>query len=441
MVAEGYISENDKVAAESEGIALHPKGDTMLAPHFVMYVKSLLVQSLGEVAVERGGLVVTTTLDLDKQRLLETSIRSELARLSSLHVQNGAGLIINPPTGEILAMVGSQNFWDTTNDGQVNVTLMPRQPGSSIKPLTYSLALLSGLSPSSIIDDSPVCFSSRGSPPYCPVNYDGRFHGQVTLRTALGSSYNVPAVRLLNSLGVNNLIDLGQKLGITTWQERSRFGLSLTLGGGEVTMYDLASVYSVFASGGLKIPLTPILSVQDSQGHTLALDCPDCAPHATLARDSTRVLPEEVAYQISSILADPYARAPAFGIHSVLTLPGSAVPVKTGTTNNLRDNWAFGYTDNYLVATWVGNNDNTPMSRVASGVTGASPIWANVMQNLLKGQNPYTPTPPSSMVKVALCPSTRTAYCASLCTAPPVYEYFVRKSAPKVDCQPPGVIE
>ncbi len=425
MVTLNMITENDKVTALTTPLVFHPQSTTIRAPHFVMYVKDLLVKQYGEAVVARGGLVVTTTLDLSVQDILQTEINAELDHLAKLHVQNGAGLVISPKTGEILAMVGSRDFFDTLHDGQVNVALQPRQPGSAIKPLTYALALSSGLTPYSKIDDSPVCFIMRGSPDYCPKNYDGLFHGQVTLRTALASSYNIPAIKLLNSLGVNRLISLAEKLGITTWTNPERFGLSLTLGGGEITMLDLASVYSVFANGGIKIPFTPILSISDSTGTPLPPYLPAQAGPLTLLPNQ-EVLSPSVAYQITSILSDPLARAPAFGTHSILNLPGPGVAVKTGTTNALRDNWTFGYTPNLLIATWVGNNDNTPMSSVASGVTGASPIWARTMKFLLGDAPSVTPIPPDSLVKVNVS-----------CTNHPKYEYFTLGTVPKINCSPP----
>jgi penicillin-binding protein 1C len=415
MVETGRVTENDKVAALATPLVFHPQGMGIQAPHFVMYVKDLLVKQYGEDTVARGGLTVTTTLDLKSQNVLQNEINAELNNLTKLHVQNGAGLIINPESGEILAMVGSHDFFDTEHDGQVNITTQQRQPGSSIKPITYTLALLNGLTPNSMVDDSPICFISKGSPDYCPKNYDGRFHGQVTLRTALASSYNIPAIKLLNTYGVTNMVTLAKKLGITTWDDPSRFGLSLTLGGGEVTMLDLAGVYSVFANGGNKTPLNPILSVSNSRGTDLNW------PKSPIL---TEVIPPAIAYQISSILSDPLARAPAFGLSSVLNVPGPSVAVKTGTTNNLRDNWTFGYTKNLLVATWVGNNDNTPMSSVASGITGASPIWARTMKKLLTGTTPTPFIPPQSMLKIN-----------TSCTNTPKYEYFVKGTEPKINCQ------
>lgn len=416
MVAANMITENDKLNSLDHPLIFTPQAMSIRAPHFVMYIKDLLVKQYGESVVNQGGLSVTTTLDLTYQDILQKEIETELAKLAKLHVKNGAGLVINPSNGEILAMVGSHNFYDTKNDGQVNVVLQQRQPGSSIKPITYALALSQGLSPNSMIDDSPICFVSKGSPDYCPKNYDGRFHGSVTLRQALASSYNIPAVKLLNGYGISNMIDLAKQMGITTWNDPSRFGLSLTLGGGEVTMLDLASVYSVFANGGKKIPFNPIISVIDPQGSDLTQgDSPK----------GSQIIDPSVAYQINSILSDPQARAPAFGTNSILNLPGSGVAVKTGTTNSLRDNWTFGYTQNLLVSTWVGNNDNTPMSSVASGITGASPIWARTMKALL-GTGPHLAfATPNNLIKVNVS-----------CGKTPKYEYFVSGNIPKIDCTP-----
>ena len=433
MVATNTITEDEKVSALATPLVFHPQGISIRAPHFVMYVKDLLVKEYGEAVVARGGLSVTTTLDLNLQNTLQTEINQELSTLTKLHVQNGAGLILDPKTGEVLAMVGSRNFFDSEHDGQVNITLQSRQPGSSIKPITYALALSSGATPSTTIDDTPICFTLTGQPNYCPKNYDGRFHGKVTLRTALASSYNIPAIKLLNTYGLPNMITLARNLGITTWDDPTRFGLSLTLGGGEITMLDLASVYSVFARGGTKVPLTSILSVKDSQGSDLVWEVSSTGDLAKgqvgtpkVGGDSPRgvqVLSPSVAYQINSILSDSGARAPAFGYSSVLNLPGKNVAVKTGTTNDLRDNWTFGYTQDYLVATWVGNNDNSSMSSVASGITGASPIWARTMKSLVKDHPPLPFSVPSNMIAVNLS-----------CTEKPRYEYFVKGTAPKINC-------
>lgn len=416
MVTLGMITENTKLEAISAPIHLSNKDIPIRAPHFVMYIRDLLVKELGETALSRGGLIIKTTLDLEIQNELQNQINQELAKLTHLNVSNGAGLVVAPQSGEILAMVGSRDFFDTENDGQVNLALSQRQPGSSIKPLTYTLAFMRGLAPSSTIDDSPICFKQVGSSDYCPKNYDGKFHGKVTLKTALASSYNIPAIKLLNSIGVNNLVQLGKSLGITTWKDSSRFGLSLTLGGGEITMLDLAQVYSVFATGGNKIPFNPIISVSDSTG----------SPLSNYTRPNpiiTQVIPSSVAFQINQVLSDPAARAPAFGHNSILNIKNHVVAVKTGTTNNLRDNWTFGYTPDVLVATWVGNNNNSSMSSVASGITGASPIWSRTMTSLLKDSTSASFTPPTTIVRAK-----------SSCTSN-VFDYFIKGQEPKLNCE------
>jgi len=307
--------------------------------------------------------------------------------------------------------------------------LRPRQPGSSIKPLTYAVALENGKTPASIIDDSPVIYQSIGSPPYAPQNYDGKFHGRVTLRESLASSYNIPAVKTLAEIGVNNLIDAAEEAGITTWKDRSRFGLSLTLGGGEVTMYDLSQVYGSFANGGNFVELNPILEIHTSDGKTWYEN--DCAFDLKQCLEK-QVFKSETAYLISDILSDNAARTPAFGPYSVLNIPYQEVAVKTGTTNSLRDNWTVGYTTDKLVAVWVGNNDNTPMSNVASGITGASPIWNKVIRLMLDDENPHKFQIPENLIELSVCKTSGTLPCNEC----PVIskEIFVKGEEPKNYC-------
>jgi len=431
MVEEGFITPLEAAAARGEILRFRPDTIDIKAPHFVMYVKNILAQRYGEELLTKGGLEVRTTLDLDLHNLAQQAVSDEIDRLTALNVGNGAGLITNPSTGEILAMVGSKNYFDFDNDGQVNCTLCPRQPGSSIKPITYALAFENGRTPSSLINDSPVSYQGAGSPPYSPNNYDGRFHGRITLRQALASSYNVPAVKLLNELGVDNLINKAEKMGITTWENRDRFGLSLTLGGGEVRMIDMAQVYGAFANGGYSVDLDPILEITDSNGRVLLYN--SCALDGRGCQRRQTVDPR-VAYQITDILSDNRARSQAFGLHSVLNIPGQQVAVKTGTTNNLKDNWTIGYTSERLVAVWVGNNNGQPMSRVASGITGASPIWNNIMRRLLDDNQPHLFTKADGLIKVAVCAPTGTLACQG---CPLVNEeYFIPGTQPERACNP-----
>jgi len=377
----------------------------ILAPHFVMYVKEKLVEEFGEKMVEEGGLEVVTTLDLNLQRKVEEIVKNEIENLKRLRVGNGAALVTNPQTGEILAMVGSKDYFDVENQGNFNVTTAQRQPGSSIKPVTYSLALASGFTAATILSDTPVTYRLPGQPPYSPKNYDGRFHGNIPLRVALASSYNVPAVKVLSSLGVSKLVEQGKKMGITTWEDSSRFGLSLTLGGGEVKMVDMAVVYGVLANQGVKVPLKAILEVKNYKGVTFV------DKNKETGKNKERVLSEGISYILTDILSDNQARAPAFGVNSVLYIPGKKVAVKTGTSNNLKDNWTIGYTPSFVVVCWVGNNDATPMSYIASGITGASPMWRKITDFLLTNYPSEEFKEPPGLIKAKICTLTGSLFC------------------------------
>ncbi len=434
MVENGFIIPLEAEKAQSQQLQFAPQKTDILAPHFVMFIKDLLVQKYGPDLVEQGGLHVITSLDLDIQNLAQQELTQEVEKLKRLKVTNGAALVTNPKTGEILAMVGSKDYFNQEHDGAVNVTLRPRQPGSSIKPINYSYALSHGFTPSSVISDSPVVYRIPGAPPYAPVNYDGRFHGNVTLRTALGSSYNVPAVKVLASYGVQKMVEQGKAMGITTWEDPSRFGLSLTLGGGEVKMIDMAVVYGTLANLGLKVPLNPILTITDYTGKLLEKNGYTFSGLLQqYPETNSPVLDPNIAYLLTDILKDNEARTPAFGPHSNLVIPGHDVAVKTGTSNSLRDNWTIGYTPSYLVAAWVGNNDNSPMSRIASGLTGASTIWHNIMVNLLKDRPSESFQKPEGLQKIKICSFTGELPCSG---CPTREEYFLPGTEPKKSCSP-----
>lgn len=375
MVEDGYITKEAADKAAEESLAFK-KPEGLEAPHFVLWVKEQLVEKYGQSRVERGGLIVTTTLDLDLQRFAQDVVATEVARLKRERVGNGAAVVTAPATGEILAMVGSKDYFAQDEDGKVNVTLRPRQPGSSIKPLNYALALWNRrLTAAAVIHDIPTCFQVVGQPLYCPVNYDGQFHGPVHTRFALGNSYNIPAVKTLTINGLSDFVEFARKVGITTFEDPSNYGLSLTLGGGEVRMIDMAEAFGVFANGGVRQPLISVLKVEDWKGEVL---------EEAKAKEGDRVIPMEVSFLVSDILRDNGARTQAFGPSSFLVVDGHPeVSVKTGTTNDKRDNWAIGFSPEVVVATWVGNNDNTPMSAVASGVTGASPVWNRIIKYAL----------------------------------------------------------
>ena len=429
MLKNSYLTANQFTEAVNAKLTFAPPKIEINAPHFVMYVRDLLVDQYGEELISHGGLKVFTSLDLNLQKEAETILTDELSRLTRLNVKNGALLITRPGTGEILTMVGSRNYFDLTNDGQVNLTTSLRQPGSSIKAVNYALAFEKGAKPNTAIKDEPISFNIQGVGLWTPKNYDGRFHGTLTLRLALANSYNIPAVLLLAKNGVAAMITLGQKMGITTWNEPARYGLSLTLGGAEVKMTDLATVYGTLANSGLTVPLNPIMKIENSQGKPVAFD--PCL--SGLACASSPSVSQETAFFISDILSDNSARAAAFGFNSVLNLSPFRVAVKTGTSNDLRDNWTIGYTPDYVVAAWVGNNDNSPMSQVASGITGASPIWSKMMRKLLESNPNNTAfAPPESLVRLPICTLTGTLTCSG---CPTIYEYFIKGKEPKTTCK------
>ena len=393
-----FITKTQENETKNQRLTFVPDKTEIKAPHFVMFVRQLLVNKFGEEMVEKGGLEVTTTLDLSIQELAERVVRDEIEKLKNLHVGNGAVLVLNPGSGEILAMVGSKDYFDIAGDGNVNVTTRERQPGSSIKIVNYAYALTNGFNPTTILDDSPVAFSVPGQPLYSPKNYDGKFKGRVTIRTALAESRNVPAVKVLASYGVAKMIEQGQKMGITTWNNTSRFGLSLTLGGGEVKLIDLARVYATIANYGKRPQIISILQVKDYKGRVLEKGSP-------LSEETVN---PRIAYLLTDILKDNNARAGEFGTSSYLVIKNHPeVAVKTGTSNDLRDNLTLGYNQDYLVATWVGNNDNSPMARIASGVTGASPIWNKIMSGLLENKPSIDWKIPEGLIKVFDCSVNR----------------------------------
>jgi len=415
MVEEGYITQEQADEAKKEVLHYALSKKDIKAPHFVFYVKDLLIKEYGKDKVTKGGLRVKTTLDLDIQQMAQASVSAEIDKLERYRVGNGAALVVKPDTGEILAMVGSRNFFDREHDGQVNVTLALRQPGSSIKPLVYATAFQKKLlNPGTILADQKICFENPGQKPYCPRNYDGRFHGLVSVRQSLGNSFNIPAVKTMKLVTVPEFIKQAQAMGLTTLQDPTRYGLSLGLGGGEVRMIDMAQAFSVLANTGVKVPLNPILEIKDYQGELLykndlektksVLTQLNQNPNLTKLGELTRVMSAAPAYLVDHILQDNKARVQAFGSHSQLVIPNQVVSVKTGTTNDLKDNWTLGFTPEYLVATWVGNNDSKPMNPyLVSGVTGAAPIWHNIMSQLLQNKEAIWPEKPTDVKSAQVC--------------------------------------
>ena len=384
MREDGYISDDQEKGAVEQLSSMEfvGKGASLKAPHFVTYVQSLLEERYGDALAGQGGLKVTTTLDWELQREAQKIVAEEIERVEYLDITNGAAMVVDPQTGEILAMVGSKDFAAEDYDGQVNVTLSLRQPGSAIKPVTYVTALKKGYTASTLLMDTPTVFPGGvGQPDYEPVNYDEEFRGPLQVRFALANSVNIAAVKMLALVGVRDMLSTAYDMGFTTLEatkeNMERFGLSVTLGGGEIRLLDLTSAYSVFANGGLRFDQVAILKVEDANGKVL---------EEYKEKKGRKILDPGEAFIISDILSDNNARAEVFGTRSALVVPGRTVAVKTGTTNDQRDNWTVGWTPQVVVGVWVGNNDNSQMRQVASGVTGASPIWRRIIQEALKGK-------------------------------------------------------
>jgi 1A family penicillin-binding protein len=393
MVNDKYLTKDQANKWLNEKINIKTERSQIEAPQFVFYIKNILEEKYGYTNIEKQGLTIKTSLDLETQQAAQKIVTDEVKKINNLGISNGAALITDVKSGDILAMIGSVDYNSKNIDGKFNVTTGLRQPGSSIKPINYLLALENGYSFASTIEDSPVSYQIKGQKPYTPQNYNGKYMGNVTLRTALASSLNIPSVKLLNQNGVNNIIDLAESMGITTWTDRSRYGLSLALGSGEVKMTEMAQAYSIFANLGEKVEINPILEIDNYLGEKIYQK----------DVEKEQVVKPEYAFMINDVLSDNQARSPIFGLNSKLVVKDKTVAVKTGTTNNLKDNWCIGWTPSYLVATWVGNNDGTPMSWVASGVTGATPIWNDLMQEILKNKNDEQWTPPSDLVKKNIC--------------------------------------
>lgn len=418
MFEEGYITEKELNASIAKPITVLPPVTAINAPHFVFEVTKLLEQEYGEELLKTGGLKITTTLDLTVQKMTEDALTTEFESLERYNVTNGAVLVTRPPTGEILAMVGSLNYFDGGSGAFNVVTAGTRQPGSSIKPINYAIGIDRKLvTASTMFLDTSTCFNAAGqSKPYCPKNYDGQFHGPVQLRYALANSYNIPAVKMLAINTVKDFVASSSAFLITSFKDPSNYGLSLTLGGGEVAMTEMAQAFSALANQGTPRKLNYVLKVENKVGNVLyeykdpnfeqdvakPLDRPNY-----LAMPGTRAISQDTAFIISHILQDNGARSSAFGSNSELVVPNQTVSVKTGTTDDLRDNWTIGYTPNFMVTVWVGNNDFTPMNQgVASGLTGASPIWNAVMADLLTDQPDLPPIKPSTVIGMQVCTDT-----------------------------------
>jgi 1A family penicillin-binding protein len=390
MVELGFISSTQaKQALAADTIAgIVPFTHIVQSPHFVFYIIDQLEQQYGRDALETGGWKITTTLDWNLQQQAERAVRDGVARNAAYDASNAALTAVDPKTGEILAMVGSKDFFDTSIDGEVNVAVQPRQPGSSFKPIAYATAFEKGFQPETLLTDKPINFGRDGSGnDYIPNNYDGTFHGTLSMRSALAMSLNIPAVETLYLAGIGSTLNMAHSLGITTLNNPSRYGLALVLGGGEVKLLDMTSAFGVFAREGVRAQTHGIESIIDQSGKRIDQS-------ATTA--PTSVMDPETARKINSILSDNQARAPIFGMHSPLILSDRPVAAKTGTTQDFHDAWTIGYTPSLAVGVWVGNNDNRPMKIGSDGVYAAAPLWHDFMQQATAGMpvesfTPYTP--------------------------------------------------
>jgi len=394
----GFISEEEEKNAREEVVTfLQQETNSIKAPHFVFYVRSYLEEKYGSDAVESGGLRVITTLDWDLEQKAEEIVKkSALENAERFNATNASLVATDPRTGQILVMVGSRDYFDPDIDGNFNVALAHRQPGSAFKPIVYGEAFSKGYTPDTVVFDVPTQFDTTCDPAgtalfsqtgeercYMPVNYDGKYHGPISLRDALAQSVNIPAIKVLYLAGLKNSLETAKNFGLRSLADADRYGLTLVLGGGEVSPLDMTNAYGVFANDGVYHPHTPILRVEDKDGNVLEE-----------YRDSSETVMDQNATRlVSDVLSDNKARTPAFGANSALYFPSRQVAVKTGTTNDYRDAWVIGYTPSISVGAWAGNNDNSPMEKKVAGFIVA-PWWHEFMQYALtKVPDERFPTP------------------------------------------------
>lgn len=444
MVQQKYITSQQREQAVNDDLHIvhNPSDINTTAPHFALMVRDELIRQYGEDAVVRSGFKVKTSLDLDWQKYAEKSVAKQVDNLKGNGVTNGAAVVLDPKTSEIMALVGSKD-WNDDKFGKVNIALSPRPPGSSFKPIVYIRAMEKNLiTPATILMDSPTSFpnfdeakfyasfpsraaaqAALASDPnafYKPVDYDRKYRGPVTVRRALSNSLNIPAVAVMKKLGVDEAIFSAQNLGITTLQDPSHYGLALVLGAGEVKLLELANVYAVLANNGYKNTPTSILEVRDKKSQLIYQYHPN----------PQQVVDAKYTFLISSILSDNKTRAETFGTALNISRPAA---VKTGTTEDFKDAWTMGYTPSLVVGVWVGNNYNEPMDGIA-GSLGAAPIWRDLMEKFLAGTPVETFDPPDGIVKVGPCGVDK----AKIATASAGIEYFVKGTEPIKSCLSPS---
>jgi 1A family penicillin-binding protein len=382
MRVNGFITDEEYASATAAVVEFKPQSATGIrAPHFVMYIRDLLAEKFGEESFAEQGYRIITTLDWELQEKAETIIREKaLKNAETYNAENAALVAIDPRTGDVLTMVGSRDYFDTEIEGNFNIAIAERQPGSAFKPFVYATALAKGYTPDTVVFDLRTQFSTACAADnftsedgcYSPSNYDNKFRGPVTFKNALAQSLNVPAVKALYLAGMKDSLKTARDLGITTLTNTDRYGLTLVLGGGEVKLLEMVGAYGVFAQEGKRTDTRAILRIEDNRGNIIEeMDTP-----------TRQVLKREVALQISDMLADNVARTPLFGANSLVNFPGRDVAVKTGTTNDKRDAWIIGYTPDVVVGAWAGNNDNESMNEISGLII--SPLWRAVMDEVLK---------------------------------------------------------
>jgi membrane peptidoglycan carboxypeptidase len=429
MTRHGFITEAQARDAYAEPLQIKSRQVDLKAPHWVMYIRDQVEQKYGAKTLYQGGLKIYTTLDLDYNDKMAQVLQDSKPTIASQGATNVSQIAVNPKTGEILAFNGSLDYYDESIDGQVNILTSERQPGSSIKPVIYANAFLKGWFPATTIDDQPTCWRDTPVHQWCPVNFDNIFHGQTTVRSALGNSLNIPAVKTLDFVGVDTAIESGTKFGITTWAPDSgkTFGLSLTLGGAEVRPIDMAQVYATFANNGLRIPLVAVTRIVDAEGNVL---------EDYKVPQGEQVIDARAAYMISNILSDPAAKLFTYGPNTPLILhqtDDSKSPIwpsasKTGTTDNYRDTWTDGYTPDLAIVVWVGNADGHPMQQTLSTLTAAK-VWPASMKLSFDyfHLQPQEFTRPDGLVERQVCGDTRMRPGAPLCWN----DIFFAENAPK----------
>jgi 1A family penicillin-binding protein len=418
MAQHGFLSQAEADRIYAEPITLTPPRSDLIAPHFVFYVRDLLERRYGPDLLYRAGLRVVTSIDLGWQAEAQRVAQEQIAQLRDRNATN-AGVVMLAPDGRILAMVGSVDY--NAPDGQVNVALAPRQPGSALKPFVYAAALQRGWTPATVIWDTPTRWVNADGIAYEPKNYDNAFHGPMRLRMALANSLNIPAVKAMEYVGVDNFVEQMGRLGVTSFDDPSRFGLAMALGSNEVRLLELAGAYNALRNGGRYVEPVAVIKVTNSRGEVLERWQPQ------RGRPALGPQSEQVAHLITSILSDNQARRYMFGANNVMELPDIVAAAKTGTSNDFRDSWAMGYSMDVTLGVWVGNNDSSPMAEVA-GANGAGQIWRELMLRYHAGR-PAAPFPrPAGVEEIPVCADTGGR--ASEGCPRPISELFAAGTAP-----------